>query len=235
MDEIRVDRPICPRRPAWLVCDQDPALRRPASCDSYGCDACGQGKALQAAAIAAWGIRHADRGRFVTLTLAPEDWTRRRQKVRDLRRLLAARGYQWEQAWTTEVGSSTGMVHVHALQHGDYVPQAELQDVWGARVDIRKIATGGVAQYVTKEALRVAGYVVKGTDAEHGGIGQHLALNGGRAMHWSRGFLHGSTKREAYASLKAELSEGQALTWHLEPAIDVLDAQRARSAPPVAV
>lgn len=221
--EIHVDGVgrICPKRPQIVVCDQDPTMRYPASCDAYGCECCGPRKALQSAALAAWGIRHADRGRFLTLTLAPDDWQQRRQKMRNLKRYLGQRGLRCEWAWATEKGSKTGMVHVHALQHGDYVPQRLLQDVWGARVDIRKIETGGVARYVTKDALKVAGYTVKGTRAElgAGAMQEALELNGGRPLHWSRGFLHGQTRRDALAALRAELAEGPALTWHLEPVL----------------
>lgn len=221
--EIEVTGPaeVCPKRPLWVVCDQDPSLRYPGSCDAYRCGTCGPRKALQAAALAAWGVRHADRARFFTGTLAPEDWQARRQKMRDLRRYLAKRGHKWECAWTTERGSRTGMVHVHGLQHGDYVPQRLLQEIWGARVDIRKIETGGVARYVTKDALKVAGYTVKGSAASMGvdRMNAFLDLNGGRPMHWSRGFLHGLTKRDALSALREDLSDGQERTWHLEPGV----------------
>lgn len=234
VDEIDVPeaRQVCPKRPQLVVCDQDPSLRFPASCDAYRCSVCGTRKALQAAAIAAWGIRHADRGRFVTLTLMPEDWQTRRQKMRDLRRLLGRRGLNWECAWTTEQGSLNGMTHVHALQHGSYVPQRLLQEVVGTRVDIREIKTGGVAQYVTKEALKVAGYAVKEATAEHSGLERHLELNGGRAIHMTRGFLHGLTKRGALTDLKAELNQGENRTWHLEPAIDPATLLTPTSWPP---
>lgn len=220
VDEIHVANgdQICPKRPQWVVCDQDPATRYPASCDAYRCTVCGPRKAMTSAALAAWSIRHADRARFVTLTLAPEDWQQRRQKMRDLRRLLQRRGYEWECAWSTEKGSRTGMVHVHGLQHGSYVPGAVLNQVWGARTNIKAVETGGVARYVTKDALRVAGYTVKGSTAEAGeGYQDYLDFNGGRPMHWSRGFLHGLDKRAALGEMKAELSQGEVRTWHLEP------------------
>jgi hypothetical protein len=208
---------ICPKRPQVVVCDQRPELRQPASCDAYRCTSCGPRKALAAAAIASWSVRQVKIGRFVTLTQAAEDWQERRWQVNNLRRSLRRQGYRWEVAWTTEKGSKTGMTHVHALQHGSYVPQRVLQDSWGHRVDIRKIREQHVARYVTKDALKVAGYVVKGSTAEHGGMADFLDLNGGRAMHWSRGFLHGLTKREATLALRDELNNGEALTWHLEP------------------
>jgi hypothetical protein len=69
-----------------------------------------------------------------------------------------------------------------------------------------------------KEARRVAGYTVKEATGDHGSLLEHLALNGGRAAHWSRGFLHGMTKREALSDLRSQLSDGEALTWRLVPA-----------------
>ena len=66
------------------------------------------------------------------------------------------------------------------------------------------------------EALKVAGYVVRGATAEHNGLAEHLALIGGRAMHWSRGFLHGWDKRGALAELREELADGAPRGWHLE-------------------
>lgn len=215
--KVKGSSALCPKRLTVVVCDQDPTLRFPASCDAYGCDACGPRKALQAAAVAAWAIRRADRARFTTLTMAPEDWQRRRQKARDFRRSLARQGYAWEWGWTTERGSRTGMVHVHGLQHGSYVPQRAVEAAWGARVDIRAVTTGGIAQYVTKDALKVAGYTVKGATAAASGLRQHLDLNGGRAMHWSRGFLHGLDKRAAALEMRRELSpHASSQTWHLE-------------------
>lgn len=211
---------ICPKRPMVVVCDQDSSLRYPASCDAYRCECCGPRKAMQAAALGAWAIRQADRGRFFTGTLAPEDWQARRQKMRDVRRYMARRGYPGlEWAWSTEKGSKTGMVHVHALVHGPFIPAPVWNEVWGARTNIKAIRTEGVARYVTKESLRVAGYSVKGTRAGMESMQEALDLNGGRPLHWSRGFLHGRTKRDAMTELRAELAGGEERTWHLEPVL----------------
>lgn len=117
-----------------------------------------------------------------------------RQKVRKLALAIRAEGYRTEWAWTVERGSKTGMIHVHALQHGDFIPQRTLQRLWGRRVDIRAIeARDGAALYALKEAQRVAGYAVKGAN---GTLTEHLALNGGRAYHMSRRYLHGRSTRE---------------------------------------
>jgi hypothetical protein len=220
--EIRVEIPaeICPKRPYWVEAIEDPVLRFPASCDAYRCSTCGPRKALEAAAVMTWAIGRAERARLFTATLAPPDWHKRRQKVRDMRRYLVRLGYPWEMGWTTELGAETGMVHVHGVQHGAAkVPQTVLQDLWGSIVDIRAVkAEKGAARYVTKEALRVAGYVVKGGTASASGLNDHLDLNGGRAAHWSRGFLHGLTKREALADHRRQLNGGADLTWRLVPA-----------------
>lgn len=216
---------ICPKRPQLLVCDQDPSIRRPVSCDAYRCPVCGPGKAVQAAAVATWALRQVKRARFMTLTLAPETHQQRRKKIRVAAQDLRAAGYRNEWAWAVEQGTKTGMTHVHLLQHGSYIPQRMLEAVWGARVDVRAVGQGSVARYVTKDALRVAGYVVKGGTASlpSSGLDDYLDLNGGRAMHWSRGFLHGKTKREALGLLTADLSpsDGIPRTWHLEPVITV--------------
>lgn len=177
-----------------------------------------------------WALRHVGEGsraRFVTLTLAEQPWPVLRQKVRDCSRILRREGYDWEMGWAREAGSLNGMLHLHGVQHGRHkVPQARLQDLWGARVDIREVKNlrdkTGAASYTVKEALRVAGYVSKGASAgDASALAAHLALNGGRPAHWSRGFLHGKTKREALTDLRAELADGEALTWRLVPAWEV--------------
>jgi hypothetical protein len=214
---------ICPSRPYWVTPDEDPSMRYPASCDAYSCSTCGPRKAEQVAALMTWSLRRSReagiRARFVTFTNAPEDWQTRRQAMRNLRRWCLAHGWEWEIGWATEKGSDTGMTHVHGIQHGKQkIPQAALQERWGAIVDIRQIKTPGAATYAMKEARRVAGYTVKEATGDHGSLLEHLALNGGRAAHWSRGFLHGMTKREALSDLRSQLSDGEALTWRLVPA-----------------
>ncbi len=176
-----------------------------------------------------WALRQVEapsRARFFTLTLADQEWPALRQKVRDARRLLRREGYDWECGWAREAGARTGMLHLHGVQHGRHkVPQDRLQDLWGARVDIRAVRglrdRSGAATYTVKEALRVSGYTVKGATASADALAEHLALNGGKApAHWTRGFLHGKTKREALTALRAELADGEALSWRLVPAWD---------------
>lgn len=186
---------LCPRRPGVMVAADEPDLWFPATCRAWACIVCGPRKAKEKAAIVAW----AKPERFLTFTLAPKDWQVLRKKVRVLKATLRAAGYDCEWAWTVEEGKKTGMRHVHALQHGSFIPQAELQDRWGAIVDIRKInAAAGAGKYALKEARRVAGYASKGAAAH---LERHLALNGGRGIHISRGYLRGLTSPEVWKLL----------------------------------
>lgn len=143
----------------------------------------------------------ADRPRFITLTNAPEDWQQRRGQVRDLARRLRQRGYETQWIWVTERGSNTGMIHVHAVQHGDYIPQGELQELWGGRrVDIRA-ASPRHGEYISKSAAKVAGYISKSGVAD---LDAALDLNGGRLHHWSRQFF-GMPIREFRKSISEQL------------------------------
>lgn len=135
----------------------------------------------------AWGASQAERVRLVTLTLLPDEWQKARGQVRDLvRRLRKKWSLEW--AWAIEPNPAGTGHHAHAIQWGDYLPQDELQDMWGGRIchitAVRKSANG----YIRKCAM-VAGYVTK--DAE-----QHLKANGGRPVHMTRGYLHGKTSRQ---------------------------------------
>jgi len=207
------DRPslqLCPKRPWLLVCDQQPGLRVPASCDSYACNVCGPRKATATADLVAWGARNAGDARLFTGTLAPVQWQARRQKVRDLGRILRRRGHQWECAWVAEPNGRAGMFHVHGLQHGDNIPSDELTSIWGARVELKPVTA--------LEITRTARYLVKETRAGAARHQSFLDINGGRALHWSAGFFPG-TRRQAEQALRVEraASADSHLTWHSEP------------------
>lgn len=106
------------------------------------------------------------------------------------------------------------MRHIHALQHGDYVPQRVLQDAWGRIVHIRAIrGASQAANYAMKEARSVAGYAMKGS---HSDLLAHLDRNGGRGCHLSRKYLHGKRTRDVERLLRPEQ---QGLTWMLEPVL----------------
>ena len=217
---------ICPRKPLWMVCDQQPDLRRPASCDSYQCQVCGPRKARQKAALMTWAARRVDRRRLVTLTALPAndgrlDWQRARGQVRDWLYRVRADHPGFEMGWAIEQNPRATGFHAHGVQHGPYVPQGVLQERWGGRiVDIRALRRPADGVYAVKDAVRVAGYTVKNGTESFAGLDEHLRINGHRAAHFTRGFLHGLTSREALAAIALEQGDGEPRTWHLEPAWD---------------
>lgn len=174
-----------------------------ADCDNGHCQTCGVRRAQTRAVAITWMQRQCDRSRLITLTNCPPDWQTRRGQVRDMRRRLIKDGYRCEWIWTTERGSRSGMWHVHAIQHGSFIEQAVLQQMWGDRIiDVRAVHDAG--QYISKSAARVANYLGKGATGPVGGLGDHLGVNGGRLHHWSRDFWGGRSIREAVAASRGE-------------------------------
>lgn len=173
------------RLASYVVVDRLTGEFWPADCGSGRCSRCGIERARVRARLVTERCRTVTHPRFLTLTNAPDDWQQRRGQVRDLARRLRADGLETQWIWVTERGSNTGMVHVHAIQFGDYIPQAALQDLWGGRrVDIRA-ATPRTGEYISKSAGKVASYISKGGSED---LEEALSLNGGRLHHWSRGF-----------------------------------------------
>lgn len=169
----------------YVVVDRLTGEFWPADCDSGRCQLCGVNRARVRARLVTERCRTVEHPRFLTLTNAPDDWQQRRCQVRDLARRLRSDGLETQWIWVTERGHKTGMVHVHAIQWGDYIPQAQLQELWGGRrVDIRS-AQPRHGEYISKSAGKVASYVSKGGRDD---LEAALDLNGGRLHHWSRGF-----------------------------------------------
>ena len=169
----------------YVVVDRLTGEFWPADCDSGVCPTCGINRARVRARLVTERCRSVTHPRFITLTNAPEGWQQRRGQVRDLTRRIRSAGYECQWIWVTERGSKTGMVHIHAVQIGDYLPQAQLQSWWGdRRVDVRS-AQARHGEYISKSASRVASYVSKGGSED---LDAALSLNGGRLHHWSRGF-----------------------------------------------
>lgn len=134
--------------------------------------------------------------------------------MKDLARWAKQHNYEWEVAWTTELGSNTGMIHIHAIQHGSFIPQAKLQDRWGAIVDIRRVnkTDGKVANYIAKGGGRVANYMAKSGNTQ---FREWSNLNGGRPLHWSRGYFHGLGIQEAIRVSKLSCASDERKTFRL--------------------
>lgn len=216
-DTVVEDR--CPKGRFDLVSESSGVIV-PTSCRSYQCPFCGPRKARRLAMAATWALEpeQVERGRFITLTLPPDrwaiEWKELRQKVRDFKRYMKRRGYEFEWFWTVERGSENGALHLHALAHGDYLPQALVQEVWGGIAYLEGIRQQDrVSKYVMKQAAHVAGYSLK--EASKGTYEHHLDLNGSRVAHWSRGFFHGRKLDQAFAEASTGGDEGP---WVLVPA-----------------
>lgn len=225
---------ICPRRPLLLVCDQHPERVVPASCDSYRCAICGARKARSKAALLTWACRQPvvweekNRPRLVTFTQLPtnEDGTlnfqRARGQIRDTLYRLRQDYPRFEMGWSVEQNPRKTGFHAHGIQHGQYVPQKAIATAWGdRRVDIRALSRPEASQYAIKEATKACGYILKNGREDFTRLQGHLAINGGRAVHLTRGFLHGLTSRDALQAMRSEM-EAEPLTWSLV----AVDAER---------
>lgn len=132
-------------------------------CKAYRCEYCGPRKLqlLELCLVAALPER------FITLTWAPEDRDRRRKQVAWLMQSLRRDGMRCEIAWVTEENPRGTGHHIHALQKGDFIPQATLQAKWGGRIaHVAKLDNvgGGVSAYMLKVqrgSVRAAGYALK--------------------------------------------------------------------------
>nr|CRY96544.1 hypothetical protein [uncultured prokaryote] len=209
-----VDEKYCQRRPFYLlVANEDPRKKAVAGCNSYACNICGPKKINQIVGAIAWAQTQRDRSRFITLTQAPQDWDKRRQKMRDLTRWAKSLNKDFEICWTTEVGKQTGMTHVHAVQVGDYIAQAALQERWGSIVDIRAVRRNkkAVAGYISKGAAGAVGkYMTKQGKEDYS---EWLTLNGGRPLHWSRQFFNGLGVDDAIKQSKLNNPDFIKYTW----------------------
>lgn len=196
---------LCPRidhdRQYWL--NTFTGEKRHDSCRANVCPVCVNVNAWKKARLLTW----AKPERYIVLTQAPTDWDKLRQKMRNLRRLEQAQGYDYEHAWTVEINPRGTGLHVNVLQKGSYIPQKALQQTWGSIVYIQAIKRpqGQLEAYVLKDALTVSGYVLK----DAGSVPAHLAANGNRLAHVSRGYFPTNpatgkpfTQAEAWAEMR---------------------------------
>jgi hypothetical protein len=160
-----------------------------ATCGSARCYRCSRMVSARSFALARRAMTEVDSKhvRFLTLTLAPEDWQDVRKRMKDLVQFLRRdRGIRVNWLWVVEEGDLGGMKHIHAVQWGDFIPWRDLLGWWGARVQIE--ASSAAVGYLGKNVIR---YLGKNLDGDREGIEDHMNLNGGRAAHWTRGFFAG--------------------------------------------
>ena len=176
----------CPRVRFDLL-NLDTGERVSGRCQVYACPFCGPRKTLRLQQAAVF-VRPE---RMVGLSLVPESFQQARKQINDLATRLRERGYMWELFWALERNPEGTGYHLGGVQKGSFVPQAELQTMWGNRIPhIQAVdRAGGAAAYVVKAALGAVSYVTKGARGSLDGYYEHLELNGGAAAHWSRGYF----------------------------------------------
>lgn len=153
--------------------------------------------------------------KFITLTRAPADWQPLRKKISKFMTEIRSRTDRpFEMAWTVELSPKNQIPHVHGLVKSRYVRQELLQDAWGSIIDIRAIRgpQNAPAGYVLKEARQVADYALKTTQAD---LDAHMALNGGRLVHLSRGYLGGMRQEEVRRTILEDRNDEEADQWAL--------------------
>lgn len=128
---------------------------------------------------------------MVRFSKLPENHQDRRHAIKMVLRSIRRAGYEWEWAHHVERNPAGTGYHLHGFQHGDYVPQAELQDACERAglgyPDIRKFTLRGeTAAYGVKSVK----YGMKSDDLE-----DFLHLNGGRMVHATRAFWRQGSER----------------------------------------
>lgn len=161
----------------------------PVRCGANFCDSCGPMKAWKLGLA----VQYAAPERFVRLSLVGDDHETRRNRIKRLAYRVRKDGYAWNVAYAVERNPAGTGHHAHLYQHGDFIPQARLQELciregMGQPHIKAWRSDSGAATY----AMKAATYAQKGALGQDG-LGEHLELNGGRILHVSRGFWrHGS-------------------------------------------
>ena len=185
-DTSVVENLDCPRVDHRLL-NRKSGLIIPGSCKTYSCAVCGPKKSRS------WIPTTAHFGRperFLTLTALPGTFPEVREYTKDVRRRIHRHGYAIEWAWVVERNPKETGHHAHALTWGDYIPQARLQKILGDRIPhIQKISNVGASGGYALKGVGAGGYALKGFKGNVEKYWAHLDLNGGRPMHFSRGFF----------------------------------------------
>lgn len=171
----------------WAFLNTDTGVMVPARCGRNGCAYCLRSNAKRRAAA----IAYAAPERALLLTQVGDDWQQVRDRMKKLRYRVAQEVGAFHWVWHVEPNPAGTGHHVHAWQHGSFVPQARLSALAGrsgmgefARIN-RIRSQQGAAQY----GLKGLGYGLKataGTDEQ--GL-TYLIENGSRLTHQSRSFF----------------------------------------------
>lgn len=160
-----------------------------ARCGTLGCPDC----VLPEARRRSLAIAYSRPQRAILLTQVGDTWPVVQGRVNRLRYdvLEATGGKPFEWVWHVEPNPEGTGHHVHAWQHGSFVPQALLSDLadgvgMGGVVFINRVRSAvGASHY----GLKGLGYGLK--SVEEGQAATYLAENGARLTHQSRGYFRG--------------------------------------------
>lgn len=165
---------------------------KPVPCARLRCPPCASYLAWRRALAMAWARPE----RRFELTQIGDEWDTVRARVKRFRHRIEERGYTWEHAWMVEPNPRGTGHHLHGYQSGSYVPQAVVSEVadregMGFRTWIQALGDKSATSY----GLKALTYGLKGMSRAESHE-EHLALNGRRLCHHSRGF-YGVPVREA--------------------------------------
>jgi hypothetical protein len=156
------------------------------ACRRARCGWCGRVLAMQLAGAMADALPE----RLVTLTQVGRTWPDRRRRMYQVASAVRGEVGPFEWAWAVEPNPKRTGFHVHAVQHGAFVPVRALSriaDYYGAGrvVDVRAMhhQEAGTAYLV-----KLAGEAYGMKSAMRGQLEEYLDANGGRLLHTSRGF-----------------------------------------------
>jgi hypothetical protein len=201
---------ICPKKAGWWLISESTAQMVPMGCGASRCEVCGPAKAR--ATAGAIGLASPDR--FFTLTQVGDSWQEVRNRVKQVRHELSRRVGPIEFCWHVEPNPKGTGHHVHAWEHGPFIPQKLLSEVadrqgMGRVVDVRKWKPVGGPDVTYGLKLAGVGYGLKmmsGDDTE--AFDLYMRSNGERFVHSSRGYFRGSDGE--HLSLRAARQEWSA-------------------------
>ncbi len=128
--------------------------------------------------------------RFLLFTLAGEDFPDVSGRMKAITKALRSNGRTWEQAAVIHENPRRTGHHVHAVQHGSFVPLGELIEVASAlgmgRVTIRRIRMlRKVCFYMLRPPIEAAALQPEEATSV---LRHHLFANGGRLLRSTRSF-----------------------------------------------
>jgi hypothetical protein len=200
----------------WVFLNFDTGQVVPARCGRTSCAYClrkNAGRRARAIALA-------KPQRAILLTQVGEDWQTVRNRMKVLRSRIAAEVKVCEWCWHVEPFPSGVGHHVHAWQHGSFIPQDRLSRLAAsvgmgsfARINVIRSARGA-----SLYGLKGLTYGLKGLEAADEGA-TYLAENGRRLTHQSRGYFRSGSgaKLAVRAAERLAMPGSGGGTWRLVP------------------